>query len=55
RRHECPHCHRRFNRPSSLGIHINTHTGERPFICPYAGCGKRFNVNSNMRRHYRKH
>ena len=29
RRHECPHCHRRFNRPSSLGIHINTHTGER--------------------------
>lgn len=74
RRHECPHCHRRFNRPSSLGIHINTHTGERrtwpsaqrlllglrsdrstAFVCPYTGCGKRFNVNSNMRRHYRKH
>lgn len=25
------------------------------FICPYPGCQRRFNVNSNMRRHYRNH
>jgi len=27
--HECPHCCKRFNRPSSLQIHANTHTGAR--------------------------
>ena len=29
-----------------------------PFIayqCPYPGCGREFNVNSNMRRHWRNH
>jgi hypothetical protein len=27
RKHVCPHCSKRFNRPSSLRIHVNTHTG----------------------------
>lgn len=55
RRHACPHCAKRFNRPSSLAIHVNTHTGDKPFKCPFLNCGREFNVNSNMRRHYRKH
>ncbi|KAN0109506.1 hypothetical protein V8E52_009149, partial [Russula decolorans] len=55
RRHACPHCAKRFNRPSSLAIHVNTHTGDKPFRCPFPNCGREFNVNSNMRRHYRKH
>lgn len=25
------------------------------FVCSYPGCNRRFNVNSNMRRHYRNH
>jgi uncharacterized Zn-finger protein len=25
------------------------------FRCPFPNCGREFNVNSNMRRHYRKH
>ncbi len=29
KRHECPHCKKRFNRPSSLRIHMNTHTGAK--------------------------
>ncbi|KZT63897.1 hypothetical protein DAEQUDRAFT_84454 [Daedalea quercina L-15889] len=29
RRHACPWCPRRFNRPSSLAIHLNTHTGAK--------------------------
>ena len=29
RRHACPHCAKRFNRPSSLAIHVNTHTGDK--------------------------
>jgi uncharacterized Zn-finger protein len=78
RRHACPHCAKRFNRPSSLAIHVNTHTGDKrgqlslvpsasiracslplprlvAFRCPFPNCGREFNVNSNMRRHYRKH
>ncbi|KAI0640634.1 hypothetical protein C8Q79DRAFT_448532 [Trametes meyenii] len=55
RRHGCGICHRRFNRPSSLRIHMNSHTGDQPFQCPFPGCSRRFSVNSNMRRHYRNH
>ncbi|KAF7318561.1 hypothetical protein HMN09_00366400 [Mycena chlorophos] len=55
RKHACPQCAKRFNRPSSLRIHVNTHTGATPFRCPYPNCGRAFNVNSNMRRHYRNH
>ncbi|KAK0447027.1 uncharacterized protein EV420DRAFT_1243439, partial [Desarmillaria tabescens] len=55
RKHVCTVCNRRFNRPSSLRIHANTHTGATPFQCPFPGCGRQFNVNSNMRRHYRNH
>ncbi|KAG8723375.1 hypothetical protein FRC12_024496, partial [Ceratobasidium sp. 428] len=35
--------------------HMNTHTGEQPFQCPYDGCGRRFSVKSNMRRHLSTH
>ncbi|KAF9646655.1 hypothetical protein BDM02DRAFT_3099494 [Thelephora ganbajun] len=55
RKHVCHHCGKRFNRPSSLTIHYHTHTGERPYPCPYPGCLRTFNVSSNMRRHYRNH
>jgi len=54
-RYECSYCHKGFTRPSSLKIHINTHTGERPFTCPHPGCGRSFSVQSNMRRHARVH
>ncbi|KAF8638770.1 hypothetical protein AX17_001966 [Amanita inopinata Kibby_2008] len=55
KKHICPTCSKRFNRPSSLRIHVNTHTGATPFRCPWPNCGREFNVNSNMRRHYRNH
>jgi len=50
-RYMCQTCFRGFSRPSSLQIHNNTHTGNKPFMCPIPGCGKRFSVRSNMRRH----
>ncbi|KAJ7500047.1 hypothetical protein FB451DRAFT_49653 [Mycena latifolia] len=55
KKHVCPTCLKRFNRPSSLRIHVNTHTGATPFRCPHPNCGRAFNVNSNMRRHFRNH
>ncbi|KZT23255.1 hypothetical protein NEOLEDRAFT_1180297 [Neolentinus lepideus HHB14362 ss-1] len=55
KKHTCRICLKRFNRPSSLKIHETTHTGIKPFKCHWEGCGRLFNVNSNMRRHFRNH
>lgn len=38
KKHQCPHCGKRFNRPSSMKIHVNTHTGaKRTSISGYLG------------------
>jgi hypothetical protein len=55
KKHQCPYCKKLFHRPVSLGVHINTHTGDKPYTCPFPNCSRQFNVNSNMRRHYRTH
>ncbi|KAJ6499339.1 hypothetical protein C8R45DRAFT_113041 [Mycena sanguinolenta] len=52
-RHQCTYCNKRFNRPSGLKIHLTTHTGDKPFVCPEESCGRSFSVRSNMRRHVR--
>ncbi|KAJ2959650.1 hypothetical protein NQZ79_g4921 [Umbelopsis isabellina] len=54
-RYVCPYCSKGFSRPSSLRIHTYSHTGEKPFVCSEDGCGRRFSVQSNMRRHLRVH
>ncbi|RHZ83087.1 hypothetical protein Glove_99g306 [Diversispora epigaea] len=54
-RYQCPFCAKRFSRPSSLRIHTYSHTGEKPFVCTEPGCGRKFSVQSNMRRHLRVH
>ena len=52
-RYVCATCKKAFSRPSSLKIHSHSHTGEKPFKCAHAGCGKAFSVRSNMKRHER--
>ncbi|KAI7948423.1 hypothetical protein MJO29_010088 [Puccinia striiformis f. sp. tritici] len=44
---------RAFDRPSALQIHERSHTGERPFPCPWNGCVKRFTTHGNMVKHSR--
>ncbi|WVQ92987.1 hypothetical protein IAU59_000050 [Kwoniella sp. CBS 9459] len=55
RRHVCPVCDKRFNRPSSLNTHMAVHTGAKPYVCNRPDCGRRFSVSSNLRRHERTH
>lgn len=49
----CTTCLRAFDRPSALQIHERSHTGERPFPCPWNGCVKRFTTHGNMVKHSR--
>ncbi len=51
KRYICGKCNKRFSRPSGLEIHNRSHTGEKPFKCSRAGCGKTFGVRSNRKRH----
>jgi len=45
----CSECGRQMTSKSSLDIHVRTHTGDRPFMCPI--CGREFRANGNLTRH----
>jgi len=51
----CHTCNRVFPREKSLQAHIRTHTGEKPYICNFAGCTKRFTQSGQLRTHQRLH
>ena len=48
---KCEYCDKTFQKNSNYVVHVRSHTGERPFVCPYTGCGKDFAVRSNLTRH----
>jgi DNA-directed RNA polymerase subunit RPC12/RpoP len=51
--HVCQTCGKVMGKPSSLKLHMLTHTGERPHVC--STCGKRFSTRTNLTAHLRTH
>ncbi|KAB7493987.1 Zinc finger protein, partial [Armadillidium nasatum] len=49
RQHSCTVCGRQFSTSRDLGRHHMTHTGEKPFHCPY--CPHRANRKGNLKFH----
>ena len=44
-----------FKAKYKLVNHIRVHTGEKPFVCPFPGCGKQFARSENLKIHKRTH
>ncbi|XP_066907840.1 zinc finger protein ZIC 2-like [Halyomorpha halys] len=51
----CPRSGRPFKAKYKLVNHIRVHTGEKPFPCPFPGCGKVFARSENLKIHKRTH
>lgn len=52
-KHKCRYCSKVFGTDSSLQIHLRSHTGERPYVCPV--CGNRFTTKGNLKVHFHRH
>jgi len=51
-----PNCERTFKHASERVIHVRkAHTGERPFLCPFEDCEKRFFSSKQCKSHQRAH
>ncbi|GAV03326.1 hypothetical protein RvY_13768 [Ramazzottius varieornatus] len=52
---DCPRGGKAFKAKYKLVNHIRVHTGEKPFQCNFAGCGKLFARSENLKIHKRTH
>lgn len=52
---DCARHGRPFKAKYKLVNHIRVHTGEKPFPCPFPGCGKVFARSENLKIHKRTH
>eukprot|EP00794_Sanderia_malayensis_P018265 gene18265-20085_t len=51
----CPRNGLPFKAKYKLVNHLRVHTGEKPFPCPFPGCGKLFARSENLKIHKRTH
>ncbi|KAI5965724.1 CAS5 [Candida pseudojiufengensis] len=54
KKHKCPICDARFQRPEHVKRHLKSHSSEKPFQCNELNCGKRFNRKDNLKAHLKK-
>ena len=55
RQHVCAFCGEGFTQSGHCKEHERIHTGEKPFVCPVAGCERGFSRNSYLKQHARIH
>ncbi|KAI3402745.2 CAS5 [Candida oxycetoniae] len=54
KKHKCPICESRFQRPEHVKRHLKSHSSDKPFHCEEANCGKCFNRKDNLKAHLKK-
>lgn len=54
KKHKCPLCLARFQRPEHVKRHLKSHSTEKPFQCDVPSCGRRFNRKDNLKAHLKK-
>jgi len=52
---QCSQCQAKFERSSTLKIHMHTHSAEKPYVCSFEGCKKSFKEKGNMKTHLKIH
>lgn len=54
KKHKCPLCFARFQRPEHVKRHLKSHSDEKPFECDFPNCDRRFNRKDNLKAHLKK-
>lgn len=52
---DCNREGRPFLKRHKIRNHVRIHTGERPFVCTYPGCGKKFTRGDGLHTHMKTH